>query len=354
MGNIIVLTGGGSAGHVTPNLALVDVLRERGFQPHYIGTEAGIERDMVRGLPYHVIEAGKLRRYLSKQNISDLFKIFRGYRQAKKILGELKPSLVFAKGGFVSVPVAWAASKLGVPVVLHESDYTPGLANRLCTKKAQKICLSFDTPRARGGKGVLTGSPVRAELLRGDRGEGLSCLGFTGARPVLLIVGGSLGARAINEAVDGCLDLLTDKYDVVHVRGNGNLNSMLDGRPSYRQFEYVGKELPDILAATDICLSRAGANAIFEFLALRIPALLVPLPLSASRGDQILNANYFREQGFARVLEQEKINRESLAAALDQLYASRDTLVANMDKSGTPNGTENVLHIIEQSVREWK
>lgn len=349
MSKKIVLTGGGSAGHVTPNLALVPGLQEKGIEVHYIGTQNGIERQLVHDIPYHTIEAGKMRRYLSAKNISDIFKIFKGYGQAKKILKELKPDLVFAKGGFVSVPVAWAAAKLHIPVILHESDYTPGLANRLCTKKAQKICLSFDT-KTDGDKGILTGSPIRADLLTGDRQTGLAKLGFSDSKPVLLIMGGSLGAQAINDAVDAALDKLSEKYSIVHLRGKGKLNPALEGMQDYKQFEYVEDGLNDIFAAADLVLSRSGANAIFEFLALKLPALLVPLPLSASRGDQILNAAYFEKRGYAKVLEQEQLTRDTLIAALEELQTHRQEYVLNMAQSTEADGTGNVLNIILESI----
>ncbi len=350
MSKKIVLTGGGSAGHVTPNLALVPGLLEHGLQVHYIGTADGIERTLVHDIPYHVISAGKLRRYASAKNISDVFKIFKGYREAKKILKELRPDLVFAKGGFVSVPVAWAAAKLHIPVILHESDFTPGLANRLCTKKAQKICLSFDTPAAHDGKGILTGSPVRKDLLTGQKARGLSKLGFSSGRPVLLIMGGSLGAQAINDAVDAAIDELTTQYDIVHLRGKGKLNSALEGTEHYRQFEYIEDGLNDVFAAADLALSRSGANAVFEFLALKLPALLVPLPLSASRGDQILNANYFEKRGYACVLDQDALNAQTLMEHLDKLQACREELIRNMEQSNEADGTSNVLNIILESI----
>ncbi|MDL2236686.1 undecaprenyldiphospho-muramoylpentapeptide beta-N-acetylglucosaminyltransferase [Christensenellaceae bacterium OttesenSCG-928-K19] len=351
MSGIIVLTGGGSAGHVTPNLALVDDLKQHDYEIHYIGTEDGIERTIVRDLPYHSIEAGKLRRYLSKENIKDFFKIFRGYRQAKKILKDLNPRLVFAKGGFVSVPVVWAAAKLGIPTVLHESDYSPGLANRLCARKARKICLSFDVPNQYGSKSVVTGSPVRSSLLSGNKEKGLQFLGFKSGKPVLLIMGGSLGAKAINDAVDGCIDSLTSSYCVVHLRGKGNLNESLSTHENYRQFEFLEKELADVFSATDLALSRAGANAVFEYLTLCIPPLLIPLPLSASRGDQLQNAAYFKEHGYAHVLQQEELTSEALPAAVGALFKDKDKIIKSMKASGALDGTANVLKVIYESVR---
>lgn len=350
MSKKIVLTGGGSAGHVTPNLALIPGLQAHGIEVHYIGTQDGIEHTLVHGVPYHVIEAGKMRRYASAKNITDIFKIIKGYGQAKKILRSLQPDIVFAKGGFVSVPVAWAAAKLNIPVILHESDYTPGLANRLCMKKAQTVCLSFDTREAAGGKGVLTGSPIRSDLLTGSRAAGLKKLGFSGDKPVLLIMGGSLGAQAVNDAVDADIEELTSRYSIVHLRGKGKLNPALDGKADYRQFEYIEEGLNDIFAAADLALSRSGANAIFEFLALRLPALLVPLPLSASRGDQILNADYFKKRGYAEVIAQEDLTPETLLSALCELEAHREELIGNMSRSAEADGTNNVLTIILKSI----
>jgi UDP-N-acetylglucosamine--N-acetylmuramyl-(pentapeptide) pyrophosphoryl-undecaprenol N-acetylglucosamine transferase len=346
MGKTIVLTGGGTAGHVTPNLAISDDLIHNGYRLHYIGTQNGIEHELVTNMPYHVIEAGKLRRYLSKENIRDFFRVFKGYRQAKKILRELDPALVFAKGGYVSVPVVYAAAKLRIPVVLHESDYSPGLANRLCVKKARIICLSFDTPAAHAPKGVFTGSPVRAGLLSGNRENGLDMLGFNGAKPVLLVMGGSLGAKAINDIIDSGIQAFAQDFQIVHLRGRGNLNPSLEHMNGYRQFEYVNERLADIFAATDIVLSRAGANAIFEFVALGIPSMLVPLPLSASRGDQLENAEYFKEHGYSLTLRQEELTVARLRDALQELVSQKDAMRGNIRRGKETNGTQNVLDVI--------
>lgn len=346
----IVLTGGGSAGHVTPNLALLEDLRAHGYEVHYIGTQDGIERTLVQDIPYHAISAGKLRRYFSFKNVTDVFRLLRGYGQAKKVLKRLRPSLVFAKGGFVSVPVVWAAAKLGIPVVLHESDYTPGLANRLCAKKADKVCLSFESETLRSGKYIVTGSPLRGQLLAGDRQQALAKLGFTPAKSVLLIMGGSLGAKAINDVIDAAAPKLAQEYAIVHLRGKGNLNPALDDLPDYRQYEYLSDELADIYAASDLALARAGANAVFEFLALRLPALLVPLPLSASRGDQILNARYFEKHGYSIVLAQEELTPDTLESSLAKLAAQKNVLVENMKAAPQADGTQNVLNVIYECI----
>lgn len=353
MSKRIVLTGGGSAGHVTPNLALVPGLQNAGIDIHYVGTESGIERQLVEGtLPFHSIEAGKLRRYLSRENITDVFRTLRGLREARDVLEELRPDLVFAKGGYVSVPVVHAASKLRIPVILHESDYTPGLANKMCARMASKTCLTFMPERGLRPNQILTGSPVRERLLRGDRSRGLAAAGFSGNKPVLLIMGGSLGAEAINNAVDASLNELLSRFDIIHLRGRGHLNPALNRTDGYRQYEYIGEELPDFFRASDIALSRAGANAIFEFAAVRLPALLVPLPLSASRGDQILNAGYFERNNFARVLEQEKMTPETLIAGLDELSAQAESIRTSMDTADSLNGTENVLRVILDEIGE--
>ncbi len=350
MSKKIILTGGGSAGHVTPNLALIPRLQRDGFQVKYIGTRDGIEREIIQreGIPYFSISAGKLRRYFSVKNFTDPFRIAKGYFQAKKILKKEQPDVVFSKGGFVTVPVVFAAKKRGIPVVLHESDYTPGLANRLAIPKATRVCVSFEAAAKDipASKCVVTGAPVRSELFAGDREKGLALLGFQGPKPTLLIMGGSLGAAAVNDAVDRILERLLERFNVAHIRGEGKCNPALDGLAGYRQFEYISEELPHVFAAADLMLSRAGANAIFEILALHIPALLVPLPLEASRGDQILNANYFESKGFSMVLQQADMTDDALLSGLLTLWEKAPDLRQAMENSGISNGTDNVISVI--------
>ena len=295
MNKTIVMTGGGTAGHVTPNLALIPRLKDKGYDIEYIGTKNGMERDIIKDIPYHVVSAGKLRRYFSLKNFIDPFKIAAGYFQSRRILKKIKPKAVFSKGGFVSVPVVFAAHSLGIRVVIHESDYTHGLANRLSIPKADKICVSFESAlnHVPKSKGVFTGLPIREDLLHGKKEKGLELCGFSGDKPVVLIMGGSSGAQSVNYALDTIMPELLKEFDVIHIRGSKN---MLPGElPSgYKQFGYVSEELADIYAAADIMISRAGATAVFEILALKIPALLIPLPKSCSRGDQILNAGLFQ------------------------------------------------------------
>ena len=315
----------------------------------YIGTKDGMERDIIgkTGVPYHIISAGKLRRYFSLKTLIDPFKILAGIAGAKSLLKEIQPKAVFSKGGFVSVPVVLAAHRLGIPVILHESDYTPGLANRICIPRADKVCVSFEPTLAHipDGKGIYTGLPIRSALLEGDRKKGLSFCGFSGKKPVLLIMGGSLGAKALNEALDQIIPVLTKKYDVVHIRGQKNL---LEGTlpEGYRQFGFVGEEMGDIYAAADMMLSRAGATAVFEILALNLPALLVPLPKAASRGDQILNAEYFQKRGFSHVLLQEDMTDGQLIDGIDALFDDRKTLRSNMKREHVADAAEKVARII--------
>lgn len=349
MNRTIVLTGGGTAGHVTPNLAIMPKLKKTGFNIEYIGTKDGMEREIMSGtdIPYHIISAGKLRRYFSFKNFVDPFRILAGFLRSERILKKLKPAAVFSKGGYVGVPVVMAAHRLGIPIVLHESDYTPGLANRLCIPRATKVCVAFETTLKHipEGKGVYTGLPIREELLHGDRQKGLEFCGFSGKKPVLLIMGGSLGAMAINDMFDRILPEAAKKFDIVHIRGKQNLISGF--LPAgYKQFEYVGKQLADIYAAADIMLSRAGATAVFEILALSIPALLVPLPRSSSRGDQLLNAKYFEDKGFSYVLEQENMTDESLLGGINRLYDNRETLRSKMKKQEAADAADNVVNVI--------
>lgn len=350
----LILTGGGTAGHVIPNLALVPLLEREGWRAEYVGSAAGIEKRLAeeRGLPFHAISTGKLRRYLDFKNFTDPFRVVAGVFQAWSLLGRLRPRLVFSKGGFVAVPVVLAARLRGIPVILHESDLTPGLANRLCIPFARVVCASFPAtldalPK---GKAVLTGAPIRAELFRGDRLRGREFLGFPEAdkRPVLLVMGGSLGSRALNRAVRGALAALSQRFAVAHICGKDGLDAALDGHAGYRQFEFIGRELPDVLAACDFILSRAGANAIFEFLALQKPNLLVPLSKAASRGDQILNAENFAAQGFSRVLPEEELSPERLARELAALEAEAETRRGAMAKSGLLNGAEKVVEQIRK------
>ena len=348
----IVLTGGGTAGHVTPNIALLPKLQELGYDVHYIGSYNGIEKTLMEGchVPYYGISSGKLRRYFDLKNFSDPFKVLKGFSEASKLLKNLKPDVVFSKGGFVSVPVVIAAAKQRIPVVIHESDMTPGLANKLSIPAASKVCCNFPETlnHLPKGKAVLSGSPIREELLTGDREKALAFTGLTGKKPVLLIIGGSLGSVVVNEAVRGILPTLLKKFEIIHLCGKGKLDQTLTAMNGYVQYEYISDELKDLFALSDIVISRAGANSICEFLALRKPALLIPLSAAASRGDQILNARSFEKQGFAAVLEEEQLSGESLEKALTDLWENRDAYVSAMAASQVGNPIETIIGLLEE------
>lgn len=347
-----MMTGGGTAGHVTPNIALLPILREHGYSISYIGSYNGIEKKLIEkcGVEYHGISSGKLRRYFSWKNFTDPFRVFAGFGQAKKLLQQIKPDIVFSKGGFVSVPVVLAAKKLHIPAIIHESDITPGLANKIAMRGAKKICCNFPETLAYlpKDKAVLTGSPIREELFKGDREKGLSFCSFSPDKPVLMIIGGSIGSVFVNKAVREILPQLTPDFQIIHICGKGNLSITHEQIDGYAQFEYVNNGLTDLFAAADFVLSRAGANVICELLALKKPNLLIPLSASSSRGDQILNAQSFENQGFSMVLEQENLTPERLYLAINQLYARREEFTQAMSKSEQGNGVKKVFALIEE------
>jgi UDP-N-acetylglucosamine--N-acetylmuramyl-(pentapeptide) pyrophosphoryl-undecaprenol N-acetylglucosamine transferase len=348
----ILLTGGGTAGHVTPNIALLPHLREAGYDISYVGSYTGMEKELIEAqhIPYYGISSGKLRRYFDPKNFSDPFKVIKGLGQAVHLIHKLKPNVVFSKGGFVSVPVVLAARLCHVPAIIHESDITPGLANRIAIPGATKVCCNFPETMQYlpPEKAVLTGSPIRQELLAGDAGKARKLCGFQQELPVVFIIGGSSGSVVINEAVRDALPRLLDRFQVIHMCGKGNLDPSLSGTPGYCQFEYIGKELPDIFALSDLVVSRAGANSICELLALHKPNLLIPLSRAASRGDQILNANSFAKQGFSMVLEEENLTADSLVSSVEQLYTDRDRYRQAMADSSQLDSIQMILDLIQQ------
>ena len=347
----IVLTGGGTAGHVTPNIALLPILKKNDYEISYIGSYDGIERKLIEELsiPYFGIATGKLRRYFDLKNFTDIFRVIKGYNEAIKLLREIKPDVVFSKGGFVSVPVVRAAAKLGIPCILHESDMTPGLANKLCIPVAKKICCNFpETIRnLPEGKAVLTGSPIRRELKQGNKEDGLNMCGFSGEKPILMVIGGSQGAQSVNETVRESLKKLLPTFDIVHLCGKDKVDNMMLGIDGYKQFEYIKDELKDIYAMTDVVISRAGANAICEILELRVPNVLIPLSIG-SRGDQVLNAASFEEQGFSEVIREEALDPSMLVETVMKVYNDRDKYIGNMSKSMDLNPEEKIMELIEE------
>jgi len=317
----LLVVGGGSAGHVIPALPVIAAMQAIGAEVSYVGTYSGLEEDLVKdaGVAFYPISAGKLRRYFSWQNFTDLFRIMRGMVQAFFLLGRVKPDVVFSKGGFVSFPVALAAWLRRVPVVAHESDITPGLANRLVLPFTRTLCVSF--PQTRIGhakvKVVHTGTPLREAVVNGSAEAGRALLGIDTDKPLLVVTGGSLGADALNTVIRDALPQLLQRYYVLHVCGHGKLADA--AAAGYMQKEYVGEGWGDMLAAADVVVSRAGANALFELLTIAKPNLLVPLSARASRGDQIQNAAYAQQAGYSHVVQEDVFDAAALMRGLAEL-----------------------------------
>ncbi|WP_456279116.1 undecaprenyldiphospho-muramoylpentapeptide beta-N-acetylglucosaminyltransferase [Bacillus sp. AK128] len=349
----MVFTGGGTAGHVILNLALIPHFKKEGWEISYIGSENGIERELISkvdGVTYYPIATGKLRRYFDWKNVKDPFKVIKGTLQAYRILRKLKPSIIFSKGGFVSVPVILAGKLNKVPSIIHESDVTPGLANKIAIPFATKVCVTFkDTVKhiKESGKVVHTGAIVREEIFKGSREKGLKDYLFLKSKPVLLIMGGSLGSKKINEMVRAGLQELLERFQIVHICGKGNVKHSLH-QQGYKQVEYLTNELPDVLAMTDIVISRAGSNSIFEFLALKKPMVLIPLTKEQSRGDQIINAESFKKAGYAEVLQEEKLTKEKLVKTLKQVLDNKDQFLTNMEKYEGDFSVNPILSLIKE------
>lgn len=351
----VMLTGGGTAGHVMGNIAILPGLRDRGYEIEYIGSKKGIERDLIEkeGLPYFPIASGKLRRYASWNNVEDVFRVVGGVFDALAVLKKQKPDIIFSKGGYVSVPVALTAALLGIPFIGHESDLTPGLANKIAARYAKKMLVTFPETKAYfKDKGVVVGSPVRDTLFTGDRAKALEFLGFTEDKPILLIVGGSLGAVILNQLVWDNLDVLLQDYQIVHLIGKDNGDPDKRDGAGYRQLEYAGPQMKDILAASDYIVSRAGSNSLFEFLALKKPNLLIPLDFNQSRGDQVLNAQSFAAAGYSMVLREADLTSSSFLTKLMELKDGAAEFIQNMEQAENSNAVEHILTIIDETLAE--
>ena len=355
----ILLTGGGSAGHITVNLALIPLLLQSGWQIIYIGSIAGIERELISKIPevkYYEISTGKLRRYFDLQNFTDFFRVVKGVFEAYQIIHREQPNVVFSKGGFVSVPVVIGSSAIGIPIITHESDLTPGLANRINMYFAQKVCTTFpDTVQhLPKGKGEFIGAIVRPELKQGDAEKGRIFCQFNSQKPVILVTGGSLGSAYINQTVYSLCDCaprtskadrLLEEFQIVHICGKGNLNESLEYE-GYKQFEYVSDGLADLMCLADVVISRAGSNFIFEFLVLKKPMILIPLSKKSSRGDQIDNARVFEKQGFAEVILEEDLTEDLLLDKIDAVFSDRRKYWDRMGNYNRDNSLAKLFDLI--------
>lgn len=352
----ILFTGGGTAGHVTVNLALIPRFQQEGWEVGYVGSYEGIERELVDSLepkvPYYPISTGKLRRYFDLKNFQDPFKVLKGIVQSYFLIRKQKPDIIFSKGGFVTVPVVIGAWLNRVPIVIHESDITPGLANKIAIPFATKVCTTFPETKEhlKTDKAEYVGAIVREELQKGDAAKGYELCGFTNEKPVLLVMGGSLGSRRINEMVWNNLDQLLQRFQIVHICGEGQLNDLIN-QEGYRQFAYLKQELPDVMKMADMVVSRAGSNSIFEFLSLNKPMLLIPLSRAASRGDQILNAQSFQKMGYCEVLEEEELTDETFLAQITQVYENRDQYRTNMEQSNAIRSIDEIVELIKSQVK---
>lgn len=349
---VIVLTGGGTAGHVSVNEALIPVFIDKGYEVHYIGSHDGIEKELIKDryheVTYHAIQSGKLRRYFSMKNFSDPFRVGAGVVQAFSILRKLKPEIIFSKGGFVSVPVVLAAKLAKIPVVVHESDVTPGLANKLALPFSNHIFTVFEQTLEYlpVGKATCTGAVIRPEIFEGIKEEGLRIAGLTGTKPVFIVMGGSQGSALLNDAIRKELTTILDRFEVIHLCGKGNIDESLERIPGYTQFEYVTEGLPHLLAAADYAVSRAGSNAIFELLSVHKPMLLIPLSAAQSRGDQLLNASLFKSLGIAETVLEEELENSTMVNLFSSLEENKNDLVEKMQELSNTKSPEMMADLI--------
>lgn len=348
----IIFTGGGSAGHVTPNLALIKKFRQEDWEIEYIGSYDGIEKEIITkaDISYHPISTGKLRRYFSWKNFLDLFNIFYGIIQALILCYKLKPNVIFSKGGFVSFPVVIAAWLNRIPVVIHEADLTVGLANKLCFPFASKVCITFpetiDYMKSKD-KVVVTGVPIRESFFHGDAAKGMDLCSFTANKKIILVFGGSVGSGTINQVVRQLLPGLLDNFQVVHICGENKIDLNCD-YVGYKQFTYLYYDFPHLLAAADLVIARSGANSIYEIIAMRKPNILIPLPKTASRGDQIVNAEYCVNRGFSEMILSEDLTPELLLQKISLVEKNHDVMGEAMKKFVILNSVELIYKIIRE------
>lgn len=330
----VILTGGGTVGHVMLNKLLIPSFLNNNVEPVYIGSKTGIEKEIISStsIRYCNISSGKLRRYLSFENLKDIFKVAKGIFDARKILKKEGPDLVFSKGGFVSVPVVLAAKSLNIPVYIHESDLTPGLANKISTKFATKCYVTFKKTMdyLPEEKTEYLGPVIRDELLNGYSEKGYELSGFNPEKPVIMFMGGSLGSKSINEFVRENIDILTQEFQIIHLCGKDNIDGSLTQNDNYIQFEFVKDELAHFINISDIVIGRSGSNAIYELLLNLKPMILIPLPLTQSRGDQLENAQYFAEMGYAKVIQEDDLTLQNFNSAVNDINETRHDIIMNM------------------------
>ena len=342
----IILTGGGTAGHVTPHLAILPYLKNDFDKIFYIGSENGIERDIIKkaNIPYYSVPCAKFNRSFNLDNLKIPFKLFAGYIKAEKIIDEIKPDVIFSKGGYVAIPTVLAGKKRNIPIISHESDFSLGLANKITAKYCKKILTAFPDTALSLKNGEYVGSPIRNSLFRTTKEDAIKTFGFNGNKPVLLITGGSQGAIIINKVIREALADLLPKYDVIHICGKNNISNEHKEK-GYFQTEYMDN-IENAFSVASVCVSRAGANSLFELLSLKKPCILIPMPKGVSRGDQILNAEYFQKLGLVNVLPQQVLTPQSLTLAINSTYANRFNLARNFNKNPVKDASREISNII--------
>lgn len=342
----LIFTGGGTAGHCTPCLALLPYVKTDFDKIYYIGSENGIEREIVEKteIPYYGVPCAKFVRSFTPKNLGIPFKLFSGIKKSGEILDELSPDVIFSKGGYVSLPVVIAAKKRGIPVIAHESDYTAGLANKIAAGYCKKVLTAFPETAKTIKHGEYVGAPVRRELFTANKAAALKSFGFTESKPVLLVTGGSQGAKVLNETLRQCLTELLPRFNVIHLCGKNNLSGTTR-RSGYFEAEFLTR-MQDAFACADICVSRAGSNSVFELLSLNIPCVLIPLPKGNSRGDQVLNAEYFQRLGLCAVLPQKVLTKDSLLFAIDSVYADRKNVARRFTACPVKDASRKIAAII--------
>lgn len=347
----ICFTGGGSSGHVTPNLAIIELVKDQNTEVFYIGSYDGIERSIVEktNTPYYPISSGKLRRYFSWQNFIDPFKILLGVMQAFFILKKLKPKVVFSKGGFVTFPVAMAAKLNNIPLLVHESDFVPGLANKLAFPFAKTICLTFDATKKyikNKAKIKITGAPLRQAVFEADREKAIKQFALDRSRATILVTGGGQGSLIINHVIYESLDKLLEKFNVIHLTGVGKLNNAIANKQNYIQVEYMHEALFDAMALADLVISRSGSNALYEIISLKKKNILIPLSKKASRGDQIDNANYFSQKGLSYVIQEEQLSSETLLKTIHEVFNHQENYEKKLSDYKCKNGVQEIVSLL--------
>lgn len=340
----IILTGGGSAGHVTPNIALLPYLKKHFNKIEYIGSKTGIEKDIIKNenIIYHEITTCKLNRSSILKNLTLPFKLTKGIIEAKKILQKTKPDIIFSKGGFVSVPVAIAAHQLKIPIIAHESDLSLGLANKIIYRFCNKMCFTFDNISPKySEKSVVTGPPIRNEIISKNK------INFNNNKKTILILGGSLGAKTINNFIFSNINQLTKNYNIIHLVGKNNKNETLSNIPNYKQIEYTNN-IGELYNSCDLAISRAGSNTIFELKSLNIPMILIPLPKTASRGDQIENANFFAKNNYASVINQDELKLNNFIKTIELKLSEKTTSITKKILSAN----EKIIKIILETIKK--